>query len=73
MGDEEPRKRKAMRVEDVPESSSLGKDKGKAISIDGLSVPCMEPVEEILSIELFPGKMGMTTNIGGKMEPEIQR
>lgn len=33
----------------------------------------MEPVEKVLNIELFLGKTGMTTNIGGKMELEVQR
>lgn len=73
MGDEDSRKRKTMRIEDVPESSSSGKDKCKARSVDDLSVPRMESVEEILSVYLFPGKIGMTTNIGAKMEPRIQK
>lgn len=41
--------------------------------VDGLPVPRMEQVEEVLSIKLFPGKIGMTTNIEVKMEPEVQR
>lgn len=73
MGDEEPRKRKTDKIEDALEPSNSGKDKGQTILIDGLPVPRMEPIEEVLSTNLFPEKMGMTTNIGGKIEPEVQR
>lgn len=34
--------------------------------------PHIEPAEEILSIELFSGKEGFATKIGGRMDPEIE-
>lgn len=67
------RKRKAMKREDAAESNSSEKDKGKAISVDDLLVPYIKLVEEVLSVELFPRKIGMTTNIGAKIEPEVQK
>lgn len=73
MENEEPRKKKTMRIEVTPKSSGLGKDKGKAILVNGLPVPRMEPGEEVLSVELFPRKTRMVTNIGAKMELEVQR
>lgn len=73
MGEGEPRKRKAIQIDDAQEPSSTKIYKGNAILIDRLPVPHMEPVEEVLSIEFFPGKIGMTTKIEGRMEFEGQK
>lgn len=33
----------------------------------------MQPLEEVLSIELFPGKTGFTTEIGTQMPDDVSR
>lgn len=72
MGNEEPlKKKKVMRVEDIPDSNVGEKDKGKTILINSLPVPRMVPVEEVLNIELFPDKTGMTAHVGAKMESGV--
>lgn len=42
------------------------------VVVEEMVKPHIAPAEKILSIELFPGKEGFATKIGGRMDPKIE-